>query len=143
MVLSSLSLMPSDGRMPRFLIGLRIVNPNRSPLRLRGLAYNVELEGQRVATGVASHLADVPPYAESEIELSAGINLVSSVQFFNRLIAEPGREKLNYLFRARLDVADMRTPMNLIEQGALTFTQTQVPGALGADENLGDGATVE
>lgn len=123
-LLTSFGLMPSDGRAPRFAIGLRIINPNRSPLRVRGLAYSVELEGQRMLTGVTSRLGLVPPYGESEIELNAVIDLVSSVRFFNQLISEPNRDQLKYNFRARLDVDGMLAPITLEEKGELVFSQS-------------------
>lgn len=126
-MLTSFGLLPSEGLAPRFRIGLRILNPNSTPLRLRGLVYNVELEGQRVLSGATSRLADVPPYSESEVELNAGIDLLSSLRFFNQLIGEPGRERMRYLFRARLDAAEL-APLTLEESGELSF----MPSAGGA-----------
>lgn len=121
--LTSFGLMPSDGRAPRFVIGLRLVNPNATPLKVRGLSYTVELEGHRMLTGVTSRIAEVPPYAESEIELQSPIDLVSSVRLFNELVNAPGREALKYALNARLDVEGMLTPLRLLEDGELNFMQ--------------------
>lgn len=124
--LTSFGLMPSDGRAPRFLIGLRLVNPNATPLKVRGMSYTVELEGHRMLTGVTSRIAEVPPYAESDIELQSPIDLVSSIRLFNELVNAPGRETLRYALNARLDVDGMLAPLRLLEDGELNFVQQEV-----------------
>jgi LEA14-like dessication related protein len=125
--LTSFGLLPSDGRAPRFAIGLNIVNPNATPLRVRGLSYTVELEGHRMLTGVTSRIAEIPPYAESEIELHSAIDLLSSIRLFNELVNAPGRETLRYALNARLDVEGMLVPLRLIEDGQLDFVQQAGP----------------
>lgn len=120
-MLSSFRMLPSEQLAPRFLIGLRVINPNSTPLNLRGLSYNVDLEGHRLLTGVAGNLAKIPPYAESEIELQAGTDLLSGLRFINELINDPARERFAYTFHARLDVAGMVRPLNLEEKGELSL----------------------
>ncbi|MDX5446216.1 MAG: LEA type 2 family protein [Zoogloeaceae bacterium] len=121
--LSSFGLLPSEGKAPRIAIGLRVVNPNGTPLRMRGLSYTVALEGHRMVTGVTSRLAEVPPYAETEVELNSPIDLISSIRLFNELINTPGRQTLKYSLNARIDVDGMLAPLRLIEDGELVFTQ--------------------
>ena len=125
--LSSFGLMPSDGRAPRIAIGLRVVNPNATPLRMRGLSYTVALEGHRMLTGVTSRLAEVPPYSETELELNSPIDLVSSLKLFNEIMNTPGRETLKYSLNARIDVDGMLAPLRVIEDGELVFTQLGSP----------------
>ena len=49
---SAIRPLPSDSLVPRFEIVLHIVNPNRSPLRLQGIAYTLALDGHdRVVQG--------------------------------------------------------------------------------------------
>ena len=43
---SSIRALPAEGVAPRFEIGLHIVNPNRSPLALYGIAYSLKLDGE-------------------------------------------------------------------------------------------------
>src|SRR5690606_5800052 len=104
-------------KAPRIAIGLRVVNPNGTPLRMRGLSYAVSLEGYRMITGVTSRLAEVPPYSETEIELNSPIDLISSIRLFNELINTPGRDRLKYSLNARIDVDGMLAPLRLIEDG--------------------------
>ncbi len=119
MMLSSFRMVPSDGVTPRFLIGLRIVNPNRTALNLRGLSYDVELEGHRFLSGVAGNLASVPAYGESEIEVQAGLDLFSGLRLFNDLINDPQRDHFKFVLRARLDLGALHPILSLEESGDL------------------------
>lgn len=119
--LDSFRLLPGEGISPRFLIGLRVLNPNPVAIDLRGISYDVEIEGQRLLSGVAGNLAKVPPYAESQIELQAGLNLLGSVRLLNDLLTDASRERLAYTFRARLDVAGLTQRLSLEESGELTL----------------------
>lgn len=119
--LDSFRILPSEGLSPRFLIGLRVINPNRAALDLRGLSYDIELEGRRLLTGVAGNLARIPAFGESTIELQAGVDLLSGLRLFNDIISDPGREKVNYTFRARLDVGRLSRMVTLEEVGELTL----------------------
>jgi len=124
-MLDSFRVAPSEGLSPRFLIGLRIINPNRGAINIRGLTYDISLEDRKLLTGVASNLGRVPGYGESEIELQAGLDLLSGLRLFNDLLADPRRERVKYTFRARLDVGGLTRMLTLEEEGELTL----MPGA--------------
>ncbi len=49
--LSSFKAIPSEGMIPAFEIGLRIINPNSRPLNLEGIVYTVSLEGYELDQG--------------------------------------------------------------------------------------------
>ena len=119
--LESFRLLPSEGLSPRFLIGLRVVNPNPVAIDLRGISYDVELEGRKLLSGVAGNLARVPPYAESQIELQAGVDLLGSIRLLNDLMTDASRDRLAYIFRARLDIAGLPQRLTLEESGELTL----------------------
>ena len=60
---TSFALAPaSRGNAPRFNIGIHVVNPNRNPIRLRGMSYTVEIEGNRILNGANPDLPTVPGY---------------------------------------------------------------------------------
>ena len=121
--LTSFGLAPEAGGTPRFRIGLRIINPNSTPLKIRGMSYSVKLEGQRMLTSVASNLADVPPWGESEIELRSGIDLLGGLRFFNELISNPARDELRYAFEAKIEVENAVLPLRITEEGELSLAQ--------------------
>ena len=59
--------------MPRFEIGLHIINPNRQPLTLTGVAYTISIEGYRIMTGVSNTLPVIEAYGEGEVRLEAEV----------------------------------------------------------------------
>ncbi len=125
LMLDSFRAIPSEGMAPRFALGLRVVNPNPTPLPLRGLSYHVEFEGFRVITGVAGNLETVPAYGESLIEVQAGVDLISGLRLFNNLLQDPQRDRLRYSLRARLDTGGIRRFLVLEESGELSLAALQ------------------
>lgn len=70
--ITSFALAPeSTGVSPTFLIGLQVVNPNRSALPLKGMSYSVEVEDQRILTGAEPNLPEVPGYGTAEFTIKA------------------------------------------------------------------------
>lgn len=121
LTLDSFRAIPSDGMTPRFALGLRVVNPNPAPLPLRGMSYNVAIEGHRIVTGVAGDLETVPAYGESVIELQAGIDLISGLRLINDLIQDTRRENVRYNLKARLDTGGLSRFLVLEEAGELSL----------------------
>ena len=67
--ITSFKAIPGEGMVPRFEIGLHIVNPNRSALDLKGIAYTINLEGHNLLTGVSNKLPRIEAYGEGDISL--------------------------------------------------------------------------
>lgn len=121
LLLDSFRTLPSDSLSPRFLIGLRVVNPNPTPLPLRGMSYNVELEGRRLITGVASDLKTVPAYGEQLIEVQAGIDLINGLRLFNDLLGQTQRDTFRYTLKARMDTGGLSRFLTLEEAGEISL----------------------
>ena len=51
--LTSFRLIPGESIVPKFEIGLRIINPNRDALELDGLFYSITIEDNNILSGVA------------------------------------------------------------------------------------------
>ena len=65
---TSFALAPdSSGVAPRFLIGLQVINPNRSALPLAGMSYSVEVEGNRILSGAKPDLPRIEGYSSADI----------------------------------------------------------------------------
>lgn len=118
---SSFRMLPSQGLVPKFEIGLHVLNPNRIPLQLRGMSYQVELEGHRVLTGVASELPQIAAYGEGEVLVLASPDLLSSISLFTDLMNQP-RERFHYNFSARLDVGGLWPKIRVEKTGQISFS---------------------
>lgn len=119
--ISSLRALPSDGIAPQFEIGLHIVNPNRTPLTLQGIAYTLELDGHKVLTGVANDLPTIDGYAEGHVTLTAMVSLLNGIRFFAGLM-DDGRETVAYELKAKLDPGTFQPNIQIAEKGEIDLS---------------------
>ena len=80
--ISSFKTLPSEGMLPAFAIGLRVINPNPEALTLRGISYTVSLDGYDVIKGVGNDLPVIDGYGEGEFNLTASADLFAGVRLF-------------------------------------------------------------
>ncbi len=125
--LSSFKMLPSPGIIPQFEIGLHIVNPNRRPLPIEGLSYSISIDNHRILNGVARDLPTVAGYSEEEIRLRGTVNIGSSIQLLNRLLAG-SNSSLTCLFTAKIDTGRF-SPMITVRE------ETDLKTFAGADRS--------
>ena len=119
--------LPDEGA-PRFEIGLRILNPNRAPLVLHGIAYDVRLEGHRLLAGVANDLPVVAPYGEADVALVAGVDLLGGLGLIRDLL-DAQHDSLTYRLEAKLDAGPLRPAIRIDHEGRLTLGRDTRRGA--------------
>jgi len=119
--ISSFRALPGQGGVPRFEIGLHIINPNRSFLDLKGVAYTISVEGYKLLTGVANDLPRIAAYGEGDVLLEAGVDLLSGILFFTNL-AKGGKDEVNYSLTAKLDVGPLVPVIRVNREGTFTIT---------------------
>ncbi len=116
--LTRITPIAGTGLEQRFLVGLRVINPNRDALNVTGLSYSVSLQGQKVVSGVSSNLPRVPGYGEAEVELEASTNLLAGVRLLADLMSRPA-DAIDYELEARLDVGRFALPLRIRDSGAI------------------------
>jgi LEA14-like dessication related protein len=121
--ISSFRALPSQGMVPRFEIGLHIVNPNRTALKLDGIVYTVILEGHKVLTGVSADLPVIGAYSEGDVTLTATADLLSSVGLLTSLMQQP-QETFSYELDARLDIGSLRPRIHIQDKGEISLVRT-------------------
>jgi LEA14-like dessication related protein len=105
----------------QFTIQLRIVNPNAEPLHLKGLYYELSLEGIEVVTGTAKDLPSIEGYSEEVVSVSSTASLFSSARLVQKLINEP-QDMLNYELKAKLGTASSWMPSTtVVEKGEISL----------------------
>ncbi len=117
---SSFRILPSKGVAPRFEIGLHIVNPNRTELKLEGLVYSVTLEGHKVLTGVANDLPVIEAYGEGDVVLIATADLLNSIALFATLL-QSQQENFDYELDAKLDIGSFRPRIHVVKKGEISL----------------------
>ena len=118
---SSFKSLPGEGIGPRFEIGLHIINPNRSPLELQGLAYTLHLEGHEVMTGVSNQLPVIAAYGEENIIIQASVDLFGSIRLVMDLMSER-RDELYYSLEAKLDPGGLRPNIYVSREGSIMLS---------------------
>ena len=112
--------LPSQGLLPRFEIGLRVVNPNRVPLALVGMAYSVSLEGQEIIEGVSNELPTIEAYGEGEVTFTAVPNLMGGMRLITDLMSRP-RAGVDYVLEAKLDIGALAPPIRVRDEGRISL----------------------
>lgn len=118
---SSFKSLPNKGTGPRFEIGLHIINPNRSPLKLQGLVYTLHLEGHEVMTGVSNQLPVIEAYGEEDIVIQASVDLLGSIRLVMDLMSEQ-RDEFSYSLKARLDPGGLRPNIYVSREGTIMLS---------------------
>lgn len=121
--ITSFRAIPTDGAIPQFEIRLHIINPNRTSLKLRGISYTIALEGYKIMTGVSNQLPVIDAYGEGNVTLTASVDLFSSIGFITDLIRNQGKEKISYIFEAKLDAEALYPPIRITKMGVVSLTQ--------------------
>ncbi|MCD4720011.1 MAG: LEA type 2 family protein [Desulfobacula sp.] len=121
--ITSFEAIPSQGMIPQFQIGLHIVNPNRSPLDLKGISYTITLEGHKIMTGVSNQLPRIEAYGEGDVVLNASVDLFSSIGFFTDLIRNQKKDMISYSLNAKLDAGSLHPLIRVTKKGKISLTQ--------------------
>ena len=110
--------LPGSGSTPRFLITLRITNPNKQALDILGVSYSMELLGKELINGVTNDVPRIEPYGEATVQLEAGIRLFELL----RLLASLGQEQadeISYRFVAKIDFEGFLPTQRVEETGVI------------------------
>jgi len=118
--LASFRALPSEGMVPAFEIGLRIINPNRQALRLEGVVYTISIEGHELVKGVGKDFPVIEGYSEETVTLTASANLLAGIRFLGDMMNASG-EVLDYEFEAKLDTGGIWPSLRVSERGTFNL----------------------
>lgn len=101
------SIRPLDGNLleQRFVMGLRVINPNRREIPVEGLTFTMDVNGEPFAKGVSNRPTVIPALGEGIVEVTATTGLKGLLRQFGALLK--GRDKLDYRIRGRLLITDL------------------------------------
>ena len=118
--LSSFKAIPSEGMVPAFEIGLRIINPNAQALNLDGIVYTVSLQGYELVKGVGKDFPVIEGYSEGEVKLTATANLLAGIRFVGDMMQSKGGP-VEYEFKAKLDLGGLHPSIKVRETGEINL----------------------
>jgi len=114
--LMAIRVLPSEGITPQFEIDLKVLNPNRTELKLSGASYSISLDNFELIKGVASNLPVVPAYGEAKFTLRAGMSLMQGIRFVTAMANDP-RDSIAYEVKAKLDMGPLSPAIRVTESG--------------------------
>jgi LEA14-like dessication related protein len=124
--LSSFRAIPSEGMVPAFEIGLRILNPNSQALHLDGIVYTVSLQGYELVKGVGKNFLVIEGYSEGEVKLTATANLLAGIRFVGDMMQSEGGP-IEYEFKAKLDLGGLHPSIRVRESGEINLKSQTSP----------------
>jgi LEA14-like dessication related protein len=87
----------------RYVLQLRVRNPNDVDIPVEGLSFDIELNGAHFASGVSNAAVRIPRLGEALLEVPATSNLAAFLQQWRELGS--GRDGLAYRIRGSLRVS--------------------------------------
>ena len=101
--LVSLDLQGVHGLEARFLVKLRVQNPNDISLDYDGLAVDMELNGKPLASGVSNDKGTLPRYGETVVSLPLSVSTVALLRQANELAHDKSAQKeVPYLIKGHI-----------------------------------------
>jgi hypothetical protein len=124
--LSSFRALPSEGMVPAFEIGLRIINPNPQALNLDGLGYTISLDGYELVKGVGKDFPVIEGYTEGDVKLTASANLLAGMRFVSSMM-QSHEGAFEYEFKAKLDLGGLYPSIRIKETGNINLNGDRSP----------------
>lgn len=112
--------LPTANLAPRFELGLHIINPNRTPLQIDGISYQVRIEGETILSGVRSNLPQIGGYQEQELTVEVTADLINSMRLISELARQP-KDNFTYEVTARLDVGFLLPDIKVSKEGTISL----------------------
>lgn len=116
--LTGIQLQQAELFEQRYLLRLRIQNPNDFALNVRGLDFRLDLNGERFADGVSNHAFEVPAYGEALAEVEVSSSLWSLARRL-RDLGESGAARMEYRLHGRVALTGFGVPLAFESAGEL------------------------
>ena len=102
--LVSVGMMSADIFSQQFRVRLHVQNPNARDIPIKGIDYEIFLQGDSFAEGLASEPFVVPALGEKEFDMTVRTNFVSSIgRLLSRMNGREGNE-INYSITGKVMV---------------------------------------
>lgn len=107
-----------DAVAPDFEITLRVVNPNKIALNIVGIAYDIEVMGRELVSGVSNDIPRIAPYSEQVVKLTASVNVYQLLRLMADVSTRQAKE-LDYQLNAKIDFDGLVPTQRMQESGVI------------------------
>ncbi|MFL6549668.1 MAG: LEA type 2 family protein [Povalibacter sp.] len=111
-----------QGLEMRFLLKLRVQNPNDSPIDYDGVSVQLNMQGKKFATGVSDATGNVPRYGESIISVPLTIPAFQVARQVIGMTSQPATGKFRYELKGKLSAPGLGST-HFSNQGELDMPQ--------------------
>ena len=108
----------TDTAALQFTVQLRIVNPNAETLNLKGLYYELSLDGIDVVNGTANNIPPIEGYSDTVVSVSSAPSLINSARLAAKLMDSTSGE-LPYELRAKLGTSSKWMPATTVRESGM------------------------
>lgn len=122
--ISVIGIEPLPGRdlEMRMAVKLRVQNPNETPIDYNGVALNLEVNGQPLASGVSDQHGSIGRYAEQVLSIPVSITAFSMLRQAVGLSQVSNLDGMPYVLRGKLAGGAFGT-MRFTDSGRLQLPQ--------------------
>lgn len=118
--LVGLRLLPAQGILQRQIaVDLRIHNPNRQDLSVRGINYSLGVEGIKLLSGATNQVPELKAMQETPVTLEVSADMISILRLLEHFSAKGLGDKVNYNFAADIDFSAWLPMMHIDKKGAV------------------------
>ncbi len=118
--IESLRMLPSNGIVPRFEIGLHVVNTSPVDLHIKGVVYKLYLAGRKVLTGAAHDLPKIAAYSEADLKVTGSPDIFETIGFFKDLMTKT-EESVDYEVDVAIDTGTLLPMLHTKKKGVLSL----------------------
>lgn len=112
----------------RYQLTLRLQNPNEYRIKVRGIDFNVDLNGDSFAQGVTNDSVTLPAYGETTAKVSVSSNILTLM----RQLSENNND-ISYRIYGRIKLDNIPMPISFESEGRLDDFVVKMDQSLGAE----------
>ena len=94
--------LPGESLEARFALALRVQNPNSRAIDYQGIAVDLQVNGQPLASGVSDQQGRIPGFAEQVIHVPVSISAFSVLRQAWGMANRQAQQQLPYRLRGKL-----------------------------------------
>lgn len=114
--------LPGEDLELRFLLQLRVLNPNETPVDYRGLALSLDIDGKPLARGVSDRGGRIEGFGEALIEVPMSVSAFSATRQFWNLSRQPEKQALPYRLHGKFGAGPFGS-RRFSDEGLLDWSQ--------------------
>lgn len=107
----------------RFALKIRVQNPNETPIDYNGVALDLEVNGQPLASGVSDQSGSIPRFSETVLTVPVSVSAFSVLRQTLGLSQTQTLNNLPYVLRGKL-AAGLFGTMRFVDSGKLSLPGT-------------------